>query len=439
MSTGGDTPGGRVRAVVVGAGVSGAFAADALRRELGARLDLTVLEGDDRIGGRALQREIAGIAVETGASLFHSANRLLTDAASALGLSAVDAGTGSALGIWDGTRWVLRTTGGRLDQIRLALRYRRPLLLAGKQVRGLVDRLDVIYPRLAAGDSWESPELLLRELGLFRASQIRADQHFTARRFRTEFVDGVSRNNYAQDSTGLNALVDLVSLAGAGLGGGTLRRVAEGNAAIPDGLLHRSGARSILDARARSVRPEGDGWRITGTGFDPIVADVVVLAAPLEHADIALEGAKTPPARQFATVHVTFVQGTLRLGAERDNRAAPDFILTTATAGSLLSIERIVDTTSGALYKVFSTEPLADERIAELFVPRTVIRLSWSAYPLLPPTSRWPGFRLAPGLYYTGAMEYAVSTMETQAIGGVAVANLLMSDLAKADPAERAR
>lgn len=50
--------------------------------------------------------------------------------------------------------------------------------------------------------------------------------------------------------------------------------------------------------------------------------------------------------------------------------------------------------------------------------------MTWASYPRLAPTSDAPGFALAPGLYYTGAMEYAVSTLETQAIAGVAVANL---------------
>ncbi len=62
----------------------------------------------------------------------------------------------------------------------------------------------------------------------------------------------------------------------------------------------------------------------------------------------------------------------------------------------------------------------------QFFVSTEVTRMTWLAYPRLPPTGPWPGFRLAPGPYYTGAMEYAVSTMETQAIAGVATANLVI-------------
>jgi hypothetical protein len=124
---------------------------------------------------------------------------------------------------------------------------------------------------------------------------------------------------------------------------------------------------------------------------------------------------------------VTFIVGSPR--PEALGGPAPDFILTTAGAGNLLSIERVAETDAGPLHKVFSIQELSDHTIGRLFVHGDVTRMTWPAYPRLPPTSQWPGFRLAPGLYYTGAMEYAVSTMETQAISGVATGNLASSDL----------
>jgi prenylcysteine lyase len=43
--------------------------------------------------------------------------------------------------------------------------------------------------------------------------------------------------------------------------------------------------------------------------------------------------------------------------------------------------------------------------------------------------SLWPPFCLGRSLYYPSAMEYVVSTMETQAIAGTAVANLIASNV----------
>ena len=44
--------GGKYSVVVIGAGVAGLAAAQRLTRELGDQVDVTILEGTDRIGGR---------------------------------------------------------------------------------------------------------------------------------------------------------------------------------------------------------------------------------------------------------------------------------------------------------------------------------------------------------------------------------------------------
>lgn len=55
---------------VVGAGIAGLAAARALRRDGPAGLEVTVLEGSPRIGGKLLTSEIAGLAVDEGAESF---------------------------------------------------------------------------------------------------------------------------------------------------------------------------------------------------------------------------------------------------------------------------------------------------------------------------------------------------------------------------------
>lgn len=414
-----------MRAVVVGAGVSGAFAADALRTRFGQELDVHVLERDTRIGGRAHRRALAGVEVEAGASLFHSSNRLLSQSCAALGLGLVRADTAGTMGIWDGSRIVFQTSGRRgRDTLLLLSRYRLPLLRAGRDVKQLIRRLEQVYPRLERGDSWDGPQQLLGELGLYPLSQRAAADHFASGRFTTEFLDGVSRNNYAQVRDELNALVELVSLAGAGLGGGSLLHVAQGNAAIPAGLLTRAAAGVRTGATVHRIERERSTWRVSGAGFGTLVADIVILAGPLEHSGIELPSVPAPPHRDLVVVHVTIIRGTLCANAIGGARPVPGFVLSTAAAGSVLSVERLADTDTGAIYKVFSTELLADPVLDRFFEASEVIRTVWDAYPRLAPTAAWPDFRLGPGLYYTGAMEYAVSTMETQAIAGVASANL---------------
>lgn len=75
-----------------------------------------------------------------------------------------------------------------------------------------------------------------------------------------------------------------------------------------------------------------------------------------------------------------------------------------------------------SIWKVFSLEPMAEGQARVLFdqVGRLRRRV-WDhpgAYPVLSPDASWPSFDAGPGLIYAGAMESAVSCMETQAISG---------------------
>ena len=59
-------------AIIVGAGAAGIAAARALRK---AGCDVEVLEARNRIGGRAVVREIDGCAIDLGAHWMHVAER----------------------------------------------------------------------------------------------------------------------------------------------------------------------------------------------------------------------------------------------------------------------------------------------------------------------------------------------------------------------------
>jgi len=426
-----------MRIAVVGSGIGGCAAVHGVRSRLGPDAQISVLERDSRVGGRIHDRPIAGVRVETGATLLHSSNRLVAGFATELGLEILNANaTPRTIGIWDGASYALRTRGTRGDEVRMLGRYGSSLLRAARLVKGMVRRLDRVYDRLEAGESWPGPRALLGELELADPCDERAAAFFRRRRVRSrfvlEFADGVSRNNYGQHAGDLNALVDLVSLAGAGLGGGSLHRVRGGNARVCEGLLERAGAEVRLEAAVARVLPaEGGGWQLAVNGAGEEYFDAVVLAAPLELADVELSGFLPPdaPPRAYEEIHATFVAGIIS-DAYFGDEGVPDFVLTTETAGALLSVECVANRGDGPpLHKVFSRAPLPEELIARLFTSVEELEaIEWRAYPELPPMSPWAPFVLAPGLYYPSAMEYAVSTMETQAIAGRAVANLLAAD-----------
>ena len=394
-----------------------------------------MLDRAPRVGGRIGDREIGGLRVETGATLFHSSNRLIVAHAQRLGLETIDlSARPQTFGIWQGKAFAIRTSGsGLIDRLRLLARYRRSLLRASRLVREMVSRFEAVYDLLEAGAVWDSPAALLAELDLAELRRERALDAFRPRRlsarFVEEFADSVSRNNYGQHADTLSAFVDLVSLAGAGLGGGRLLRVRDGNRLVCEGLISEAQAQLHNNTLVTAIRRRPKGFEVVVAGSPSMEADSVVLAAPLELAGITLDGVAVDiPPRKYKTIHATFVVGRIRTGSFGTG-PVPDFVLTTREVGSLLSLQRLGTTAAGdPIYKAFSLEPLTDAAVEALLEPSEVARITWQAYPELAPSPRWASFRLADGLYYPSAMEHAVSTMETQALAGAAAANLLAAD-----------
>ena len=57
----------------------------------------------------------------------------------------------------------------------------------------------------------------------------------------------------------------------------------------------------------------------------------------------------------------------------------------------------------------------------------TFIR-QWDSYPKLPPVSDYPSLKADGGLWYVNSMESFISTMETEALSGRNIADLLVQE-----------
>jgi prenylcysteine oxidase/farnesylcysteine lyase len=140
-------------------------------------------------------------------------------------------------------------------------------------------------------------------------------------------------------------------------------------------------------------------------------------------------------ARPFQVTWATFVKGTPRAAYFGLARASdlPDTVLTVEDDTIPFSSMGLVATSpDGApIYKLFSREPVAESLLDELFSCRDAVeQIRWEAYPVLRPDGALPPVRLADGLYWVNAMEFAVSTMETEAVAARNVANLVAAQLA---------
>ncbi|MDI3280453.1 MAG: FAD-dependent oxidoreductase [Bacillota bacterium] len=430
-----------LRVGIVGAGMAGSSAAYFIRQRLGSGAEVVVYERGQTVGGRVQEIEIAGNLVAAGASIAHSTNRYFVGLVEALGLRQKRYAT-KTLGTWNGQRFGFRTVGARWrDRVQMLRRYGMSPLRAEGLVKQFLLRLVPVYDLLDQGRGFADPQELFSTLGLYELSRQSSGDYFrrqgVSSRFLEEIIDGVSRSNYGQGSE-IHALVNLVSLAGAAMGG-YLLSVQEGNSAVCRGLLQASGATVRTGTAVAEVSCLGGlEYTVTTAGGDTERFDAVIVAAPLELAGIRFAGVTLPKpswlARPFQVTHVTFVVGQLSPGYFGLRTAAelPATIMTRDSHDIPFSGIGTWGKAPGSdhtVYKVFSRQELSEELLSRLFSLRVhTLRIVWQAYPILRPETAWPPFVLNRGLYYVNAMESGVSTMETEIMASRNAVNLLMKD-----------
>ncbi len=449
-----DTEGKTVDVAIVGGGIAGCSAASFLRRALGDEATISVYERAGLVGGRLATLNVGGVDVEAGGTIIHETNRYMAGFVEELGLTRVEphqgenggGGGGDSVGVWDGKRLVFRTYDSALRTKFGAVR--RYGLLAPLRLQRAVTRSvalwNAVYDRLEAGHGFDSPSSMLAELGLDgmvdRDGRQWLSDEGVRGRFVDEYADGVGRIMYGQDVS-MNAFATSIALAGAGLAG-SLFSVGGGNRLVCEGLLRKAGA---------TLHVESDVVGLSGHDSEPGATvefadgtsrrhDVVVLATPTGPAGLSLTNLNLPAAatreRPFQTTWATFVVGAPRpeyFGAANAD-SMPDTVLTVEDEAIPFSSLGLVSASpdGSSIYKLFSREEPSEALLDEIFARRIVTeQLRWAAYPVLRP-DRACGlspFKLGAGLFWVNAMEFATSTMETEAVAARNVVNLLVTEL----------
>ncbi|MDJ0866106.1 MAG: FAD-dependent oxidoreductase [Myxococcota bacterium] len=431
---------------VVGAGIAGSSAAWFLRRGLGAGAAITVYERDPRVGGRLATLDVGGTPVEAGGTIIHETNRYMAGFVNRLGLQRVephqrDAGGGESVGVWDGRRLVFRTHASTLrTRLSAVARYgvRAPLRLQRAVARG-VEQWNRIYAHLEEGRGFGSPQALCSELGLAGMLEIDGRQWLSDSgvrgRFVEEYASPVGRVMYGQDVS-MHALATSIALAGAGLAG-SLFSVGGGNRLVCEGLLRDADSKLHAGAEVVGISRSERGLALRLADGPAPEHDVVVLATPAGPAALDLGGldvgASALRPRPFQTTWATFVMGEPRADyfGLSDPEDLPDTLLTVEDDAIPFSSLGLVGASPDGrpVYKFFTREEPKESLLDQVFPRRDAVeQVRWQAYPVLRPGGDLPPFRLAEGLYWVNAMEFAVSTMETESVAARNVANLVVQE-----------
>jgi monoamine oxidase len=222
-----------VKAIVVGAGLAGLAAADALSH---AGVEVQVFEARDRVGGRVWSAAFAGVVVERGAEFVLPENATFKDMAARFGLPLVR----------KGMQYGAREPRG-------------PKPVSLEDVKSAVERLADLSP--GAG---ESVQELLERAGLDESVE-------AAIRARIE----VSCGHPASD---LEASVVLE--AGTAFGEFDTHTVDGGNSRLAEALAETIGTeRIVLSTPVTRVRHTAEQITVTAGGA-PASADLAVLAVP---------------------------------------------------------------------------------------------------------------------------------------------------------------
>ncbi|WP_020575749.1 protoporphyrinogen oxidase [Actinopolymorpha alba] len=272
--------------VVIGGGIAGVAAAWFLRQVGGSQVEVTILEGSPRLGGKLATVELAGVPVDTGAEAMLNRRPEAVELARAVGL-ADDlryAATTSA-GLW--TRGALRPVPagtvlgvpadldalaecGVLSADGLARVAREP------EVPGAVVEDDVAIGKYAAERL--GPEIVDRVIepllgGVYAGHANELSLQATVPQLAPYLRDDPSMVHAAQQAKAAAPTSDAPVFAGLDRGVGGL---------VP-AVARASGARVRTDATVRELRRTPTGWQlVVGPTRAPelVEADAVVIACP---------------------------------------------------------------------------------------------------------------------------------------------------------------
>ncbi|OUM55692.1 hypothetical protein BVG19_g5269 [[Candida] boidinii] len=472
----------KIKVAIIGAGAGGSSAAYYLQKYTNSTIfDITIFEKNSYIGGRSTTIDfpidskyddlnIEKKKIELGASIFTEANEILTKAVSTFGLSMSggddddpDSTSGSSFAVWNGKKIVYTFTQSSWSiwtAIKLLFRFGISLIkvedLKDTVVNNFLSNFyDLHFPFYSLNTI--VPKSDLAESTSKTAEDLFVDKGISEK-YRYEFIQPLTRVNYAQDLDIIDGLGALVTVSATSAGS-----VSGGNWQIFENFIEASNANVSLNTVVNKIsKLDSNQFQIEYNVVDSQdedrleTFDIVILAAPIEQTNITYNfkfNKNTEIAdTEYVSLHVTIFSttkkisnGNLYFGADN----VPQSVLTTESDGSKGSTDPIFNSlnqigyikeTKEYIYKIFSMQELDISTVTSFFKNKrsskndieinNFYHKHWYSYPILKPITKFNEFELdSDGFYYLNSMESFISTMETSALAGANIAALISAGL----------
>ncbi|KAI9249711.1 Prenylcysteine lyase-domain-containing protein [Phascolomyces articulosus] len=454
---------------IIGGGAAGTSAAywlnNAFPKDKGSnriKVSTTIYERSNYLGGRStivpIKDDPSLGFIELGASIFIERNYNLMNATERFGLErkrmvGENHQNNKGLGIWNGKEFIFEESGNDYwDAAKILWRYGYSAIKFKNHLTSIIDRfIDGVYRNDDDIPVFHNVGEALEQFGLEclvneTAADYLVQRHGFSEKFVQEIIQTASRANYGQDVDSLHAFGALVSMAASGSWS-----TKGGNIKIFEEFAKRSGATVKLESTVTEIQnitiydeagnPEERYIVITDDSMD--VYDAVLIAAPLHSVNINFPFSTISPAyRKFHTVHVTMIAGVPDPSYfGRIEKTVPTMIVSTGAPltdhfdqseqpFTTFAIHKYLEDTGESVVKMFSSKPMTDEQLDQLFHNRSwTLRKEWEAFPKLSPITsseedEWPSMVLngfdqgknENGMLYINAFESCISTMETETV-----------------------
>ncbi len=419
---------------VIGTGIGGSSAAYFARRYLPGA-NVVVFDSQNRIGGRILTYNSTEGPLELGAAFFNRFNKTLFDIVKAEKLKIAPISEGMDFAVWNGAKFIFRSKSHSFfTNLMLLATYRLSLARTYFLLRKVKGQVAKLYQeeREKPADLSGIFELIGLDKWHKKTFRKAAEERAISQAMIDEILTPITRVIYSQNAD-LGGFAGISSLIG--VYSGVPYRLAEGNCTLPLRLLEASNSAVKLGKKVDVIEKTSKGLYKIYTGEDMSVFDSVIIATPLEEANIKFDGfdADGWEPHPYQTVYRKIMRGVFNPAYFdlRNSIDPPSLVLTTKDAGPITqySIQRASH--DELLVTISSPEPLNSKMYNGIFKNSgvSVLEHCWkAAYPVFKPINKLPPTRFDKRLLYLNAMEPSVSSMETSALSAINAVRMLLKD-----------